>query len=176
MLKFTIFNQRPWANAGTLVRVIVEQHDKDCQNFKKMNIQEQIKELIKSQAEPKGSEMQELHNLILKLMPKCKQWYFDGKNEEGKQVAHPTIGYGNYTITYKDGSTREFFRIGLLATPTGLAVHIMGIDDKKFLIDTYGKTIGKAKVGSYAITFKSIKDINIEILKEAIHYRVDLEN
>jgi hypothetical protein len=141
-----------------------------------MDITTQIKEYINSQPEPKKIEMQELHILILQLMPKCKQWYFDGKNEDGKQVAHPTIGYGNYMITYKDGSTREFFRIGLLANPTGLAVHIMGLDDKKFLIDTYEKTIGKAKVGSYAITFKSIKDINLEILKEAIHYRADLEN
>ncbi len=141
-----------------------------------MDIKTQIKEYINSQPEPKKIEMQELHILILQLMPKCKQWYFDGKNEDGKQVAHPTIGYGNYTITYKDGSTREFFRIGLLANPTGLAVHIMGLDDKKFLIDTYGKTIGKAKVGSYGITFKSIKDINLEILKEAIHYRADLES
>jgi len=141
-----------------------------------MEIKTQIKEYINSQPEPKKIEMQELHSLILRVMPQCKQWYFDGKNEEGKQVAHPTIGYGNYTIAYKDGSTREFFRIGLLANPTGLAVHIMGLDDKKFLIDTYGKTIGKAKVGSYGITFKSIKDINLEILTEAIHYRADLEN
>ena len=141
-----------------------------------MNLQEQIKALIESQAEPKQDEMQTLHDLMLTLMPECKLWYFDGKNEAGKQVANPTIGYGNYTITYKDGSTRDFFRIGLLATPTGLAVHIMGIDDKKYLADTYGKTIGKAKVGSYGITFKSIKDINLEILKEAILNRAATEN
>ena len=141
-----------------------------------MEIKSQIKELIKNQSEPKQGEMQELHHLILQLMPKCKQWYFDGKNEDGKQVAHPTIGYGEYTITYKDGTVKEFFRIGLLATPTGLAVHIMGLDDKKFLIDSYGKTIGKAKVGSYGISFKSIKDINVEILKEAIRYRAALKN
>lgn len=141
-----------------------------------MDIKTQIKEYIKSQHEPKQSEMEELHILILQFMPKCKQWYFDGKNEDGKQIAHPTIGYGNYTITYKDGSTREFFRIGLLANPTGLAVHIMGLDDKKLLIDRYGKTIGKAKVGSYAITFKSIKDINLEILKELIRFRAELKN
>ncbi|NOT73745.1 MAG: DUF1801 domain-containing protein [Cyclobacteriaceae bacterium] len=141
-----------------------------------MEIKSQIKELIKSQAEPKRSEMQELHDLILQLMPKCKQWYFDGKNEDGKQVAHPTIGYGEYIITYKDRTVRDFFRIGLLASPTGLAVHIMGLDDKKFLIDNYGKTIGKAKVSSYGIAFKSIKDINLEVLKEAIRYRAVLKN
>jgi hypothetical protein len=141
-----------------------------------MEISSQIKELIKSQVEPKQSEMQELHNFILKLMPNSKLWYFDGKNEKGKQVAHPTIGYGNYTITYKDGSTKEFFRIGLLANPNGLAVHIMGLEDKKFLIDTYSKPIGKAKVCSYGIVFKSIKDINLEILTEAIRYRAETNN
>jgi len=141
-----------------------------------MEIKTQIKEYINSQPEPKKIEMQELHSLILRVMPQCKQWYFDGKNEDGKQVAHPTIGYGEYNITYKDGTVRQFFRIGLLANPTGLAVHIMGLDDKKYLIDNYGKTIGKAKVGSYGIAFKSIKDINVEILKEAIRYRAALKN
>ena len=141
-----------------------------------MEIKAQIRDFIKSQPEPKQNEMRELHNLILQILPNCKQWYFDGKNENGKQIAHPTIGYGNYTITYKDGSTREFFRIGLLANTTGLAVHIMGLEDKKFLQDKYGKTIGKAKVGSYGITFKSIKDINLEILKEVIYFRAELKN
>jgi hypothetical protein len=141
-----------------------------------MEINARIKDFIKCQPEQKQNEMQELHNLILQILPNCKQWYFDGKNENGKQIAHPTIGYGNYTITYKDGSTREFFRIGLLANTTGLAVHIMGLEDKKFLQDKYGKTIGKAKVGSYGITFKSIKDINLEILKEAIYFRAELNN
>ena len=141
-----------------------------------MEIKSQIKALIKIQPEPKQMEMQELHDLILQLMPKCKQWYFDGKNEDGKQVAHPTIGYGEYTITYKDGTVRDFFRIGLLANPTGLAIHIMGLADKKFLTDNYGKTIGKAKVGSYGISFKSIKDINVEILTGAIRYRAALKN
>jgi hypothetical protein len=139
-------------------------------------VNNQIEKYIKSQPESKQSEMQGLHDLILQLMPNCKQWYFDGKNEDGKQVAHQTIGYGNYTITYKDGSTREFFRIGLLANPTGLAVHIMGIDDKKFLVEKYSKTIGIAKVGSYGISFKSIKDINLAILKEAIQNRIETHN
>ncbi len=141
-----------------------------------MEIKARIRDFIKSQPELKQNEMQELHNLILQILPNCKQWYFDGKNENGKQIAHPTIGYGNYTITYKDGSTREFFRIGLLANTTGLAVHIMGLEDKKFLQDNYGKTIGKAKVGSYGITFKSIMDINLEILKEVIFFRAELNN
>ncbi len=54
-----------------------------------------------------------LHELILTIMPDCKLWYLEGKNEAGKQVGHPTIGYGNYTITNYGSRTRDFFRIGL---------------------------------------------------------------
>ena len=55
-----------------------------------MNIQEQIKKYIISQPEPKRSEMQELHQLILQVLPKGKLWFLDGKNSEGKTVSNPT--------------------------------------------------------------------------------------
>ena len=44
----------------------------------------------------------------------------------------------------------------------------MGIEDKKYLLDTYGKTIGKASVTGYCIKFKKLKDINIDVLEAAI--------
>ena len=37
-----------------------------------MNIKEQIKQYITSQPEPKRSDMQELHRIILETMPGCK--------------------------------------------------------------------------------------------------------
>jgi len=141
-----------------------------------MDIKTQIEAYLVSQPEPKQTELLALDQLIHRLMPNCKQWFFDGKNEAGKQVTNPTIGYGNFTITYKDGSTKPFFRIGLLATSTGLAVYLMGYEDKKFLVNSYGKTIGKAKVGTYGITFKSVNDIHLDVLEEAIRHRVEREN
>jgi hypothetical protein len=44
----------------------------------------------------------------------------------------------------------------------------MGIEDKKYLPDTYGKTIGKASVTGYCIKFKTLKDINTDVLETAI--------
>ena len=76
-----------------------------------MDIQEQIKKYIADQTEPKRSEMQELHELILGISPGCKLWFTDGKNDEGKIVSNPNIGYGFYTIKYADGTSREFYRI-----------------------------------------------------------------
>ena len=44
----------------------------------------------------------------------------------------------------------------------------MGIEDKKYLPETYGKTIDKASVTGYCVKFKTLKDIHIDILEELI--------
>ena len=140
-----------------------------------MNVEGQIKEYITSQPEPKRSDMQELHRVILEVMPGCKLWFLDGKNSENKTVSNPNIGYGLQTIKYADGKTREFYQIGLSANTTGISVYILGIKDKKYLAQTYEKKIGKANVTGYCIKFKTLKDINIDILQEAIKYGVEQE-
>jgi len=141
-----------------------------------MSIQDQIKEYINSQPEPKRNDIQALHRIILELMPSCKLWFLDGKNSEGKTVSNPNIGYGELTMKYADGKSREFYQIGLSANTTGISVYIMGIDDKKYLAETYGKKIGKASVSGYCIKFKGLKDINIDVLKSAIQDGVEISN
>ena len=138
-----------------------------------MNVQTEIKEYINSQPEPKRSEMETLHKHILKAFPKTKLWFLDGKDSKGKVVSNPNIGYGSYTIKYADGSAKEFYQIGLSGNTTGISVYIMGIADKKYLATTYDKKIGKASVTGYCIKFKTVKDINVDILEEAIRYGVD---
>jgi uncharacterized protein DUF1801 len=135
-----------------------------------MNIQEQIQKYITGQPEPKRSDMQALHHVILQVMPACKLWFLDGKDSEGKTVSNPNIGYGSHTMKYADGTTREFYQIGLSANKTGISVYILGIEDKKYLAQTYGKELGKASVTGYCIRFKTLKDINIEILEAAIRF------
>lgn len=135
-----------------------------------MNLQQQIKEYIISQPEPKRSDMQILNDRIMKLMPGCKLWFLDGKNSENKIVSNPNIGYGFYTIEYADGTSRDFYQIGLSANKTGISVYILGLDDKTYLSQTYGKKLGKASVTGYCIRFKSLKDINLEVLEAAIKY------
>ena len=141
-----------------------------------MNVDGQINEYIESQLEPKRSDMQSLHRSILLIMPSCKLWYLDGKDSEGRTVSNPNIGYGLQTISYADGRTREFYQIGLSANKTGISVYILGIKDKKYLAQTYGRSIGKASVSGYCIKFKTLADIDIDILEAAIRYGVGVQN
>lgn len=135
-----------------------------------MTTQAQIKSYIESQPDEKGNNLQVLHRTILKIMPKCKLWFLDGKNDNGKVVSNPNIGYGSYTVRYADKTEKEFYQIGLSANTTGISVYIMGIKDKKYLAETFGKKLGKASVTGYCIKFKSLNDINQEILEDAIRF------
>jgi hypothetical protein len=133
-----------------------------------MSIPAQIKALIDDQPEAKRSDMKQLHKLILDTLPGTRLWYDSGVDDKGKTVANPTIGYGFQVLKYANGKTKDFFRIGLSANTVGFSIYILGIEDKKYLINTYGKTIGKASVTGYCIKFKSLKDINIDVLQTAI--------
>ncbi len=138
-----------------------------------MSVENQIKKYIASQPEPKRSDMQELHRIMLEIIPKSKLWFLDGKNSENKTVANPNIGYGHHHIKYADGKTKAFYQIGISANTTGISVYVLGINDKTYLAKTYGKKLGKASVTSYCIKFKSLKDINTDILEEAIRYGLE---
>jgi hypothetical protein len=138
-----------------------------------MTTQQQIEKYIASQPEPKQSDMRALHRVILKAMPRCKLWFLDGKNSDGKIVSNPNIGYGLHTIKYADGKAREFYQIGLSANTTGISVYILGLEDKKHLAKTYGKKLGKASVSGYCIKFKTLKDIDVDTLVAAIRGGVE---
>jgi hypothetical protein len=141
-----------------------------------MNVQQQIDDYITSQTEPRRSDMQELHRVILGMAPACKLWFLDGKNSENKIVSNPNIGYGIHTIKYVDGRTKEFYQVGISTNKIGVSVYILGIADKTYLPVTYGKTIGKASVTGYCIKLKTLKDINIEVLEAAIRYGFEAQN
>jgi hypothetical protein len=135
-----------------------------------MSIEEQTEQYIDSVPEPKRTDLKTLHQLIRKVLPTCKLWFLDGKDDKGKIVSNPNIGYGFYTINYADGTNKQFYRIGLSANTTGISMYILGIADKEYLKQAYGKTIGKASVTGYCIKFKRLNDINVDILEDAIRY------
>ena len=138
-----------------------------------MQVREQIESYIASQPEPKRSDMRALHRLVLKAMPRCRLWFLDGKDGDGKTVSNPNIGYGLHTIKYANGKSREFYQIGLSANTTGISVYVLGIEDKKYLAKAYGKKLGKASVSGYCIKFKTLKDIDVDTLVAAIRYGVE---
>jgi hypothetical protein len=135
-----------------------------------MSVKDEIKNYISEHPEPKRGEMQELHHMIRQASPGCKLWFLDGKDGDGKVVSNPNIGYGVRGHKFADGSTRDFYQIGLSANKTGISVYILGIEDKKYLTKAFGKDLGKAALTGYCIRFKMLKDINLDVLETAIRF------
>jgi hypothetical protein len=133
-----------------------------------MTTQDQISRYLEALTEPKRSDMRRLHSAILEMNPDCKLWFQDGRDENGKVVSNPSIGYGALGKQYTNGKTKEIFQTGISANSTGLSVYIMGMKDKTYLRVKYGDSIGKANVTGYCIKCKALKEIDIETLKEAI--------
>jgi hypothetical protein len=140
-----------------------------------MDIPEQIEAYLARQPEPKQTDLRQLHARVLAEFPGCRLWFNDGTNEDGKVVANPSIGYGVYTISYANGSSREFYRIGLSANTTGISVYVLGLDDKTYLARTYSAAIGKASVTGYCIKFTRLSVINTDALLAAIHYGMTVD-
>lgn len=139
-----------------------------------MSVEQQIADYIASQPEAKRTDMQRIHDNILALLPGGRLWFYDGLNETKKVISNPTIGYGHLNLKYADDSSREYFRIGLLANSTGISVHILGIEDKTYLPRTYAETLGKATITGYCIRFKKLKDIDLDVLLSAVQYGIEL--
>ena len=140
-----------------------------------MDTPERVEAYLAAQPEPKQTDLRQLHARVLAEFPECQLWFSDGTNERGKVVANPSIGYGAYTITYADGSSREFYRIGVSANTTGISVYVLGLDDKTYLARTYGASIGKASVTGYCIKFRRLSDINADALHSAIRHGMEID-
>ena len=133
-----------------------------------MNVHTQISDYLAAQPERKRGDMRALHGMMLRLMPDCRLWFLEGKDEGGRTVSNPNIGYGRLDLTYTDGRRREFYQIGLSANATGISIYIMGLADKAYLAETYGEALGKAKVTGYCINFGALRNIDLAVLETAI--------
>ena len=133
-----------------------------------MNVRAQISDYLATQPERKRGDMEELHAMMLRVIGDGRLWFLDGKDEDGRTVSNPNIGYGLQTIAYADGQTREFYQIGLSANAAGISVYIIGLDDKTYLAKTYGGTLGKASVTGYCIKFSALRNINLDVLEAAV--------
>jgi hypothetical protein len=133
-----------------------------------MDVQAQIENYIAGQAQPKRDDLQTLHRMALAASPNCRLWFLDGRNDAGKVVTNPNIGYGVQAKRYANGEVKEFYRVGLSANTSGISIYVMGLSDKKHLSQTYGQTLGKAKITGYCVSFRSLKDVNLGVIERMV--------
>lgn len=123
-----------------------------------------IKSYIASIDEKFRDDVETLHKEISKHMPSVKPKLWEGLFWAGSE--QKIIGYGEISYTRSDKKHVEWFMVGLTAQKNYISVYINGTDEKQYLVKKHGKKLGKAKLGSSSVSFKSIEDIKLdELLK-----------
>lgn len=78
------------------------------------------------------------------------------------------IGYGDLTMVGSSKKPVDWFVLGLTAQKNYIAVHVVVIQDKKYLLENYVSKLGKVKGSKSAFNFQNIEDLNMDTFKEIV--------
>jgi len=113
-----------------------------------------------------GDDIRRLHVEIADRLPGHEVRLYEGKFWGGSD--QQIIGYGMVDYQNRSGQDVEWFLVGLAAQKNHISMYVNAVEDGAYLLRQYEKKLGKAKVGSASISFKSIDDVDFEALMELV--------
>ncbi len=110
-------------------------------------------------------DMRQLNSLIAGILAGESRTLWEGKFWGGSE--QKIIGYGDFSA---GSGTRkvDWFKVGLAAQKNYISIYVNADDTDGYLVKKYEKRLGKVKVGSASIGFKSVGDIDLDVLRELI--------
>ncbi|GAA3214326.1 hypothetical protein ACFP63_16945 [Oerskovia jenensis] len=72
------------------------------------------------------------------------------------------IGYGDVLQARPRGGSVEWFAVGLAVQQNYLSVYVNAVEDDQYVAQKYAHTLGRAKIGSSSVSFKSLADIDLD--------------
>ncbi len=112
------------------------------------------------------ADIADLDRLITKAMPGASRTLWEGRFWGGTD--QQIIGYGEYTYQRSDKKSGVWFIVGLAVQKNHLSIYINAADEDGYLIARYADRLGKAKVGSAVMSFKSASDLDLDSLSELV--------
>lgn len=103
--------------------------------------------------EPLRKDVAQLHALIRRAAPSFAPY-----------VTGRMIGYGKYHYRYATGREGDACRVGLAAGKSGISLYVLAVDNRGYLAEQAGATLGKVSVGKSCIRIKRYSDVNIPAL------------
>jgi hypothetical protein len=116
-------------------------------------------------AEVRG-DIDQLDAAITKVMPGHARTMWEGKFWGGSDQR--IIGYGDYSYQRSSGDTVEWFIVGLAQQKHYISVYVNAFDEDGYLVEKYADRLGKAKIGASSISFRSLDDIDVEVLLDLV--------
>ncbi len=111
-------------------------------------------------------DVQALDEVIAPIMDGLPKALFVGKFWGGTD--QEIIGYGVHTSVRPNGTEVEWFHVGLAVQKNYLSMYVNAVEDRQYLSEKYGASLGKVKVGKASLSFKSVADIDLDKLRDLI--------
>lgn len=111
-------------------------------------------------------DIETLDRLIAESMPETSRTLWEGVFWGGTEQR--IIGYGDCRYKRSDKDTVEWFIVGLAVQKNHLSLYVNAADEDGYLVARYADALGKAKVGSAVVSFKSAADLDLESVRELI--------
>lgn len=80
------------------------------------------------------------------------------------------IGYGDIQQPRPKGKTVNWFLIGLARQKNHVSLYVNAVENSSYLSQLYGDQLGKTKVGSASVSFKSADDVDLGVLHEMVRH------
>lgn len=121
-------------------------------------------EYLSKLEEPRRTEIEQLHKLILKTAPMLTQ-----------TMAFGMIGYGTYRYKYASGREGEWVQIALASQKNYISLYATCVTKEgKYLAESYKSQLPKASIGKSCIRFKHLKDIDLAVITEIVKKSAEL--
>jgi hypothetical protein len=114
--------------------------------------------------ETRRNDLERVDAVLSKVMKGHSRVLWGGTFWGGSEQS--IIGYGDYTYQRSDKKTVDWFILGLAPQKNYNSIYINASDEDGYLIQRYADRLGKVKVRSAAVTFKSADDLDLEVLEE----------
>jgi hypothetical protein len=119
-----------------------------------------VDEFLSALPDAVRGDMVALDDVISAAMTGLPRELYVGKFWGGS--SQEIIGYGRLSYSRADGKDVEWFMVGLAVQKNYLSLYVSAVEDGKYLAETYGKDLGKVKVGKSSISFRSVDDIDLD--------------
>lgn len=110
--------------------------------------------------------MERLDTLIVDAMPERRRVLYEGKFWGGTDQR--IIGYGVMVQPRPRGKEVRWFIVGLARQKANYSIYVNAVADGAYLGQRYAERLGKVKLGSASIGFKSLEDIDLDVVSELV--------
>ncbi len=105
-----------------------------------------------------------LDRLITSAMPGRRRVLYEGTFWGGTE--QEIIGYGHIIQPRPKGEDVHWFLVGLARQKDHYSLYVNAVQDGKYLGQHYQGRLGRVKLGSASIGFKSLEDVDVDALEE----------